>query len=66
MEKAKHKVCYYCFVAAIQSSNLQVPALDKGGNMAGLVPSNMLVFLPESIAGPKRDYYKVFNGNNYL
>ena len=34
--------------------------------MAGLVPSRIFAFLPGNIAGYKRDYHKVFNGDNYL
>ena len=62
MEKAKHKVCCYCFVAAIQGSNLQALDLDKVCNMAGLVPGTMWKFLLGSTAGYKGDYHKVING----
>ena len=66
MENAKHKSCHYCFVAAIQGPNLQAPNADKIGIMAGLVPGSIRAFLLISTAGYKRDYHKVFNGDNYL
>ena len=64
--KAKHKSCHSCFVAAIQSPNLQAQDSDKVGNMAKLVPGCMWAFLLGSTAGHKGNYYKVFNKDNQL
>jgi transposase len=64
--KSKHKGRRYCFAAAIQGPD---PLVDNPGiasEMAGLVPGTVWAFCPQQKRSHQGDYYKVFNGENFL